>query len=248
MQDAWSRRESWPPTQMRLSRSSSNKGKAREGPRPLLEDIDENPLTYFLEPSPGAIISGSSAIIDDEDNEDDAMDFDAGIEDANNPPEMVRSVSPSSLGKSGRPRRIPSPDFFDSDGLTTDEEDDEDYVRFSPPSPSFLSPWRAMSAENLALRSKSPPFGRLPYGPPVSASFPAPHHSRGRHSLPRSFSARLPPRPNRLWREPSPDVWSIQEETEDELVGRENKVLEYPAFGAAAKPKKRVRFILPPKE
>ncbi len=61
------------------------------------------------------------------------------------------------------------------------------------------------------------------------------------------------------WREPSPDVWSIEEEPDaehegdmdDSIVqdGREAKVARaHMVDVAAAKPKKRVRFLLPARE
>ncbi|OAQ67796.1 hypothetical protein VFPPC_04140 [Pochonia chlamydosporia 170] len=246
--DIWSHRNSWPPTQVRLARSSSNKSE----PRPLLEDIDENPLTYFLTPAPD-----NNDDLDDF-NADDML-FDAGIEDSNSPKEIVRSVSPSTLdGLSKLRAKTVSPDF-DSDVVTTDEEgDDEDYIRFSPPSSSFLTPFRNISVENFKLRSKSPPFGRANGFLSPAASFPAPSsppRGRPRQALTRSYSAgsRLPPRARRLWREPSPDVWSIEEETEEDLMGVSTKT---PAFAQnamgvqkeAAKPKKKVRFLLPPRE
>jgi hypothetical protein len=66
-------------------------------------------------------------------------------------------------------------------------------------------------------------------------------------------------RPSHLWREPSPDVWSIEEETEEEMseigspvevTNMDGKHLDF-AFQLeqmAAKPKKKVRFLLPAKE
>lgn len=212
-------------------------------PRPLLEDIDDDPLTYFLTP--------------DEDEEDDEMDldvdmmdFDAGIEDANQPREAVRSVSPSSLEGLRKPdsARPASPDF-DSDALTTDDDEDEEYIRFSPSSPSFmLYPLRDLAVDGLRFRAKSPVFGLTANALLSPNSVPAPS-SRGRgrtnsrgsaRPQTRSLSARV--RENHLWREPSPDVWSIEEETEEELMsdaGIDDK---------AAKPKKKVRFVLPDRE
>ncbi|KAL6879755.1 hypothetical protein HDV57DRAFT_91343 [Trichoderma longibrachiatum] len=261
-----SRRESWPPTQLRLV-SPAMSLKKRSGldgePRPLLEDIDDNPLTYFLTPI-SADDDDDNADVDDMDLDDvDMMDFDAGIEDASQPREAVRSVSPSSLEGLRKPdcalRRPASPEY-DSDALTTDDDDEEDYIRFSPSSPSsfMLSPLRDLAVEGLRFRSKSPMFGLandtfLHY--PGSLSVPAPSPSssgrrgRGRtnsrgptrhHMQTRSLSARV--RDNHLWREPSPDVWSIEEETEEELMS------DAGVDGKTAKPKKKVRFVLPEKE
>lgn len=237
----WSRRDSWPPTQVRLNPSMS---KAGSDPRPLLEDIDENPLTYFLTPTPDNDAGG----LGDED-----MVFDAGIEDASQPRDIVRSVSPSSLEGLSNPRaRAASPEL-DSDGLTTDEDDDEDYVRFSPGSPSRLVSLRNIAIDGLRLRTASPVHGRATTGLLSPASYPA-ARTRGRSSArtprpgqARSMSAR--PRPGRLWREPSPDVWSIEEETEEDVT-RSQADDQGGVTGkkTAAKPKKRVRFLLPARE
>jgi hypothetical protein len=73
--------------------------------------------------------------------------------------------------------------------------------------------------------------------------------ARGRTT--RSWSGRLSPH---AWREPSPDVWSIEEETEEEVVNSEmgnsdtegrTKAIDIPGAG---KVKKRVRFVLPVRE
>ncbi|QUC21703.1 uncharacterized protein UV8b_05946 [Ustilaginoidea virens] len=260
----WSRRDSWPPTQLRLRLPRASC--ARSEPRPLLDDIDENPLTYFL--TPVETDKDADAL-----TADDMLQFDAGIRDANRPRGTVRSVSPSTLdGLSKLRARTVSPDL-DSDALTTDEDEDEvdgddycdddeddeddgeDYVRFSPPTASFLSPFRAVSAGSVRPRiRKSPPLGRPAGGfLTPAASFPAPSSSssssprgRPRQALTRSYSAgsRPAPRARRLWREPSPDVWSISEETEEDLR------VEASGDGwrlqdMVAKPKKKVRFVLP---
>ncbi len=285
-----SRRESWPPTQLRLVRSSSAKSTE---PRPLLEDIDEDPLTYFLTPNAD---EQDLQHFSDSDDPDDVLDFDAGIEVAGRPKNLVRSVSPSTLdglrkglGGGVRLRRAASPDF-DSDGLTSEDDDDgDDYVRFFSSSPSSPPasppPFRTRSPGSLlsamprhsfaGFRSRSPIMGG--FASPASSSFPAPAPSystnttttttaaaaaaaRGRATLAsrrgRSFagagaSARLS-RPGHLWREPSADVWSIEEETEEELMmsetrGRAGGVATSTAF-QRAKPIKRVRFVLPDEE
>jgi len=98
--EVWPQRDSWPPTLVRLgSSSSSSKSKKRtasgsrprddDEPRPLLADIDDNPLTYFLTPPP----SGAADMDVDMPDDDGDLDFDAGIEDAAHPREPVRSVS-----------------------------------------------------------------------------------------------------------------------------------------------------------
>lgn len=282
-----SRRESWPPTQLRLVRSGSAKSNE---PRPLLEDIDEDPLTYFLTPNAD---DQDLQHFSDSDDPDDVLDFDAGIEVAGRPKDLVRSVSPSTLdglrkglGSGGgglRLRRAASPDF-DSDGLTSEDDDDgEDYIRFFSSSPSSPPasppPFRTRSSPGSLLgamprhsfagfRSRSPVLGGFASSP-ASSSFPAPAPSsaaaaaaaargwatlasrRGRSFATGGASARLS-RPGHLWRQPSADVWSIEEETEEELMmsetrGRAGAVATTTA-SQRAKPIKRVRFVLPDEE
>ncbi|KAJ3473556.1 hypothetical protein NLG97_g10246 [Lecanicillium saksenae] len=53
-------------------------------------------------------------------------------------------------------------------------------------------------------------------------------------------------RPGHLWREPSADVWSIEEETEEELMMSEMQgSITVGSDGAKTKTIKRVRFVLP---
>ncbi|KAL3956671.1 hypothetical protein ACCO45_009517 [Purpureocillium lilacinum] len=322
--EVWPQRDSWPPTLVRLgSSSSSSKSKKRtasgsrprddDEPRPLLADIDDNPLTYFLTPPP----SGAADMDVDMPDDDGDLDFDAGIEDAAHPREPVRSVSPSSLSglsnsnnySFSKPRRTGSPDLMvDSDGLTTDEDDEdaEDYIHFfSPSGPSRLAALRNIGIDGLRLRSQSPPVfsshggagsGFSPSSsPPRRAAASSGHRSaaarvqgeascprRGRTRRPRSrplgpspcprrrrrrrcgagrtyrgrgsgassSAARLPGRgPGTPLEEPSPDVWSIEEETEEEMARSEGGgggvMLNGEVEKTAAKPKKRVRFVLP---
>jgi hypothetical protein len=271
-----SRRDSWPPTLLRLDSSKSSKSSKRETPRALLDDIDEDPLTYFLTPAASGDEDGDDMMGAD----DMEMDFDAGIEYTGHPREVVRSVSPSSLEGLSKPPpsdRASSPDQ-DSDITNSD---DEEYIRFSPPSGRGTWPWRDLAAESLNYRSRSPVFGlganalllspsySYSSSPSPSSSYPAPSRGRSnarsrRGTQTRSLSARR--RPGHLWREPSPDVWSIEEETEAEMLGEVEAAFAaavdptaiaggkkdgnglYNQDEAAAKPKKKVRFILPPRE
>ncbi|KAH7309487.1 hypothetical protein B0I35DRAFT_412411 [Stachybotrys elegans] len=236
-----SRRDSWPPTQVRLNPWLP----AKDEPRPLLEDIDDDPLTYFLTPAPG---------LEDDHMDSVMMDFDAGIEDGSQPRGIVRSVSPSTLDGLARPKsRSASPDF-DSDMATTDDEDDDDdeYVYFTG------NNFKLLSLSDFAIdgvRRKRSAALNLP----SRNSFPGPGyrgrtHLRGRPSPARSLSASRA-RPNHLWREPSPDVWSIEEETEEELIsemggsmiksdaGEGNEIVTEVTKGD--KSEKKVRFVLP---
>jgi hypothetical protein len=241
-----SRRDSWPPTQLRLLRSSS-----KEEPKQLTEDIDEDPLTYFLTPTP--------LLEDDEMLDGVIMDFDAGIEDPSHPHDMVRSVSPSSLDGLSKPSsRSRSPEFdFDMPTPDEDDDDEEDYIRFATGGYSS----RFLSLPDFAIdgrrpRPRSPLFGRSTNLP---ASFPGPSspprgrvlHARGRLSPVRSVSARG--RPGHLWREPSPDVWSIEEETEEDMESVRDKmepleILNGEGSDGEGKIKKKVRFVLPSEE
>ncbi|KAM3548510.1 hypothetical protein MY1884_009152 [Beauveria asiatica] len=279
-----SRRQSWPPTQLRLIRSGS--GKSIE-PRPLLEDVDEDPLSYFLTPN---LENDEVCFTSDEDAEDDDDDFDAGIEVAGRPRDLVRSVSPSTLDGLDRPRRAASPDL-DSDGLISDDDDEEneDCIRYfssspaSPPrSPSGLlgaMPRHSFSGYPFGLRSRSPGLVRESGRPSnaftssssssSSSSFPAPARPsstaaaamlRGRAAWaaqrgPDTPATRRVSRPGHLWREPSADVWSIEEETAEELTMSETRGRGVAkreggpdSEAAKTKPIKRVRFVLPGEE
>lgn len=241
------RRESWPPTQVRLEQSGAKKNNE---PQPLLDDIDKDPLTCFLTPASPQ---------ENDDGEYYAMDLDAGIEDPNHPHEIVRSVSPSTLDglrKSDQDR--PSSPECDSDMTSPDEDDDEDYIRFSANN-SRVTYFRDLNIDGAGSRPRSPVFGRSANALLSPASFPAPQprsrgYAAGRQGRARSMSIRS--RPSHLWREPSPDVWSIEEETEEltsEMgdsmdVDRDEKGESECVQNKAAKPKKRVRFVLPAKE
>lgn len=241
-----SRRDSWPPTQLRLLRSSS-----KDEPNQLAKNMDEDPLTYFLTPTP---------ILEDDDMLDGAMmDFDAGIEDPNHAHDMVRSMSPSSLDGLSKPSsRSRSPDFdFDLPTPSEDDDEEEEYIRFAPGGYSS----RFLSLPDFAIdgrrpRPRSPLFGRSTN---IPASFPGPSspprgrvlHARGRLSPVRSLSARG--RPGHLWREPSPDVWSIEEETAEDMeivTSKEERAeaLTVESSDGEGKIKKKVRFVLPSEE
>ncbi|KAK1710308.1 uncharacterized protein BDZ83DRAFT_724078 [Colletotrichum acutatum] len=260
-----SRRDSWPPTLVRLAPTIPKD-------YPSLDDIDEDPLTYFLTPAP-----------DLEDDEDDMtmMDFDAGIED-DSEREIVRSVSPSSLDgldkSKGRSNSPPVPDLSDLATPDTDDEE-EDYIRFAPH--GFMIPFslRDFATDGLKSMAKSKSRPSKPSDnsnvllspssfPPTRGRAPVrPGGGRGRQ---RTTSYRHH-RPQHVWREPSPDVWSIEEETEEELlsemgssVGAVSDMEDDQTEGdqteaattcpnksgdvQAAKPKKKVRFLLPAME
>lgn len=237
------RRDSWPPTLVRLAPSTPKD-------YPSLDDIDEDPLTYFLTPAPDP---------EDADEDVDMMDFDAGIED-NSPREIVRSVSPSSLdglNKSKGRKSPPVPELSDLVTPDTDDDDEEEYIRFAPYGFSLPFSLRDFTIDGVKSKSRSKSSDEL-LSPSLFSvtrgSAPVRPGGRGRQ---RSVSSRH--RAQHVWREPSPDVWSIEEETEEELLSdmgssigavsdtedvadtTMNKEVE------AAKPKKKVRFLLPTK-
>jgi hypothetical protein len=242
-----SRRDSWPPTQVRLQRPLVAKSNE---PRPLLEDIDDDPLTYFLTPAP---------TFEDSDDDVAAMDFDAGIQIAGMPRDIVRSVSPSSLAGLRRPGtgsdRPSSPESDVTNPFEDDDDDDhEDYIRYTPYTPR-ISSLRDLHLDGLGPRPHSPgsSSSRRAAGALLSpASFPGPlprgrSYARGRLSPTRGLLAARS-RPTHLWREPSPDVWSIEEETEQEMLSEGDEKSAKGLDTKAAKPKKKVRFVLPVKE
>ncbi|ORY71771.1 uncharacterized protein BCR38DRAFT_454214 [Pseudomassariella vexata] len=239
---------------------------------PLLE---RNPLTYFLTPP-------------DPLNEEPEFefDFDAGIEDSNHPPEIVRSISPSTLDglKRYKPKNKTECAIVD-DGdmdIDDDDDDDEDYIRFTPhnslnkggfpfdlpdvgfdrPKPAGVTQTRTTEAllSPSAFHIGSPrgrPAKRFspppPPLPPSSTAYYPPHR---RPAFPRGRTRSAPLlRRHHSWREPSPDVWAIEEEPEKETMSEmgfsAEDLLHYdrdktmPIDIPAAKPKKKVRFILP---
>ncbi|KAF9870807.1 hypothetical protein CkaCkLH20_11706 [Colletotrichum karsti] len=230
------RRDSWPPTQVRLMPTTPKD-------YPSLDDIDEDPLTYFLTPAP-----------DLEEDDVDMMDFDAGIE-GNSPREIVRSVSPSTLDGLNKAKGRKSPPVPDLSDLATPEEDDEeDYIRFAPQGFTVPFSLRDFAIDGVkSNRSKTHPDALLSPSSPTRGRAPVRPGGRGRQ---RSVSFRH--RQHHVWREPSPDVWSIEEETEEELlseigssIGAVSDMEEDGNMGKdveAAKPKKKVRFLLPAEE
>lgn len=231
--------------------------------------IDDDPLNYFLTPAPSS-----------QDDDVDIFDFDAGIEDTKQPAPIVRSISPSNLDSGFRlPLRPPSPTKIfgspssvpDLDMAITPDEVDETYLRYgsSPTGPLSLPftlkdfasarnnpqrerPVRSASATLLSPSSSHPSSlrGRLSHRPG-----PRPLGAAGTQGRTRTWSGRVSPH---AWRVPSPDVWSIEEETEEELhyesvgsymsdVNEEERHTRgtKPIDIKAAKPKKKVRFVLP---
>jgi hypothetical protein len=241
---------SWPPAPGRLTPSleDDNSTDDDEFDLPLLQ---RDPLTYFLTPPTPM----------DDDLEFD-FDFDAGIEDPNNPPEIIRSVSPSTLD--GLKRYKSGGKSKDCAILDDDSDDEEDYIRFKPNAsfPSGLPDYifdRPKSASTLQSRTTDALLSPNSFHVGSPRGRPA-----RRFSPPRRVSQDMRPglslQRRHSWREPSPDVWSIDEEPEKETMSERglssedlqqftrDKNKTQPINIPAAKPKKRVRFILPAEE
>jgi len=162
------RRDSWPPTILRLHDDDLSS-----------EDIDANPFAYFLT-SPGP---------EDDDDYEFYEDLSAGIEAPNESQTPVREVSPSSL------QRTP----------LEPADDTHNGKAFALP----LSLRDFALANSASKKEKRALLNTADFGHPSPPPTPA---LRGRgQTRSRSLSS---PRPH-LWREPSPDVWSIPEEKED---------------------------------
>lgn len=267
-----------------------------------LSKMDDDPMNYFLAPAP---------LLDpyNEDAMDFEMDFDAGIEDFKHPPPIVRSVSPSSLEGLSLPphhHRPPTPpkspgtpDSSTDQPLTPD--DHEDYMRFASLKSGRSLTFPLRLADITGKKSKNHRAGQdtgylspeiTAIGSPVRVPSPlsgynstSSKYKTSSRPSPRGRTRTMPARRRspHSWRQPSPDVWSIEEETQDaienEIGGSEResrsrtslsrppptassvivapgdpesatsriitraraRAIEIPA----AKPTKRVRFVLP---
>jgi hypothetical protein len=258
-------RDSWPPTQIRIDHGDFHDVD--------LSNIDHDPLTYFLTPTPAV------DAVDDDDMDFD-MDFDAGIEDTKHQAPIVRSISPSSLGGlSLPPPRPPTPPKssstpeLDFDGYPT-PDDKEDYMHLA--AAAFNLP--VLRLKDLTKKPKmsrsrpsnSRPSSRLDnyrdrdtsaadYDLPLTPPSPSYSHfaNRGRpvtRPSPRTGMTRPFRRSPHSWREPSPDVWAIEEETDEELLhdsemGAGQKkyagAMNIGSLSKDSKGKKKVRFALP---
>ncbi|KAF4635312.1 hypothetical protein G7Y89_g2777 [Cudoniella acicularis] len=193
--------------------------------------IDENPFAFFLS-SPDDI----EDFLDDE-------DLSAGIE-TSVPKPVVREVSPSSL------QRIPLPDDkAHSFGLEMPMTLKDFSIRHTSGRKSRAGDYKEAGVglgismpENAALRGR----------PRVKLSSERAGRGRGRA---RSLSARR----TQSWREPSPDIWSIEEEKESDEENTQMvrnsgvKIVITPASSddeapikasPSPKPKKRVHWAI----
>jgi hypothetical protein len=228
-----------------------------------LAKMDDDPLLYFLTPTP-------SSYDDDGEVMDFDMDFDAGIEDAKHPTQIVRSVSPSTLGGLSRPPprpptppKSPATPELEYDMFGTPDDEQYDYMQAASPLRLGILPRRLKDLatgkfkglpkqQDTAGDTLFPPYMLDPSNRGRAVTRPGPSLGGGGARVRRAgrgAPARLSPH---AWREPSPDVWAIEEETEEEIVvsemgesvveeGERTRAVDIPA----AKPKKRVRFVLP---
>ncbi|CAK7213377.1 hypothetical protein SCUCBS95973_001783 [Sporothrix curviconia] len=232
---------------------------------PLLS-VDEDGESYFIDDSDSSSYfndnDNDNGMDDDSAFYSSAMDFefDAGIEDATQPQPVVRSVSPSSLAESigthGRisriPLRPPTPPRVSMDsslhpnrphpiGSAAIDDDGEDYIHFGGASQTS---WPIPSAKGKSTHISPSPLSSSPASPRSASDnhdLYALYHSNSSASHLTAAGAMIVRRRSpRSWRVPSPEVFSIEEETEEELS----------TGVAAAKPpqKKKVRFILPGEE
>ncbi|CAK7205066.1 hypothetical protein SEUCBS139899_007831 [Sporothrix eucalyptigena] len=319
--DAYQWRESWPPSQIRLQPPAiagdhNNNVPTMIKPEDNRDEVhlaDDNPLVYFLTPTPPLLSvdeDGDSYFVDDSDSsshyydndldDDDSgfysstmdFEFDAGIEDATHPQPIVRSVSPSSLanglgtGSSGgrtsrmsmRPPTPPrSRESLHPNGIVNSGDDDgENYIHFgssgyaSQPIPSAKGKATSRSSHTYLSSSPLSSSPALPRSIVDTHDLYAHHHSNNSTSHLTAAGATIVRRRSpRSWRVPSPEVFSIEEETEEELSmgvaasdrpGRSRSKSyqhyhhhHYPERNLqveAAKPqkKKQVRFVLPGEE
>ena len=216
--------DSWPPSPSRHPPSLDEDNNTSEDEPDMPPLLQEEPLTYFLTPATPK---------DEEDLEFD-FDFDAGIEDSSKPREIVRSVSPSTLD--GLKKYKPKSKTSDCAILDDDDDDDgEEYISFSPTKALPLGFDDFFDRRRRRPRSRSSPTKHSSISPseddllsPASFHVGSPRGRPAKRFAPprRPFGERAAARRGGLpslqrrhsWREPSPDVWSIEEEPEKETM------------------------------
>jgi hypothetical protein len=145
-----------------------------------------------------------------------------------------------------------------------EDDDDEEYISFSPNKHGLLSLRDLFISSGPPVRPKAPAFNQPANNAllsPASLSSSPKLRGRSRGRGRRGASSRghsATRRPGQLWREPSPDVWSIEEETEEELMSEigsscgarsdtsdDEDVEGEKRKEKKTKPTKKVRFVLP---
>jgi hypothetical protein len=200
------RRDSWPPTQVYLSPSTTTTTRQE-----LQTAIDENPFAFFL-------TSPDEIDIDDYLSDDD---LNAGIETPDSSRSPVREVSPSAL------QRNPLPlNHHDEDEIEIHDDDEEYEFGFGMAIPLTLKEFTRNTLSGRKSRTshyrenenenekeiKGLGISNLPdfSGRGRARVKLVPIRGRGRGS--RSLSARRPA----SWRAPSPEIFSIREERESD--------------------------------
>lgn len=193
---------------------------SQDEPDDITAAIDENPFAYFLT-SP----EDMDDFLDDE-------DLSAGIETPDSGKSPVREVSPSSLQR--------APDHVE------EEVDDDEEVDFGMAIPLTLKEFAMRHSSGRQSRTSKrtdddltglgiaiPARGRAKVRLVPAGS------GRGRGRT-RSLSARRP----QSWREPSPDIWSIEEEEENgEKDGKEGYKIEIEIpFSQSAPPTTKIEM------
>jgi len=187
------RRESWPPTVVRL----------RDNELEESEAIDANPISFFLTPS------------DLSDFSDDDEDLSAGIESSSRKTLPIREISPSSIQK----RSPPPPTIIEED----EEEDIEIGMAMPLTLKEFTRKYSSDGRQSRSSQRTEDGLTGLGIAIPEGAarrgratvrltpSRNGKSTGRGQRQT-RSLSARRP----RSWRAPSPDLVPILEERESD--------------------------------
>lgn len=215
------RRDSWPPTILRL-----HENEEIEDADCTSNAIDEDPFSFFLSPA--------------DDLDDDFEDLSAGIESAREKKPKVRAVSPSKLAG-----RRPLLDRDDNEVAVYDDEDDDDdesFVdRFGVALPISLRDFGKAHDKAKAKAKESRRKTRetkkandmieeflFPSHKPFSSNRRKPnaHLAPSRGGRGRGMTRSLPTLRQHSWREPSLDVWPIEEEAESEEEALEGSQVE----------------------
>ncbi len=224
------RSDSWPPTVIRVT---------PDEPEDIVAAIDENPFAYFLT-SP-----------EDIDEYLDEENLSAGIETPDSGKSPMREVSPSSLQR--------TKDHVKEEDEDDDDEDEVDFGIAIPRTLKELTMRHSSGRESRAGKRAEDNLKGLGIAIPARGRAKVrlvPSDSGRGRGRTRSLSARRP----QSWREPSLDIWSIEEEEEegaeeDNAGAKAMKNLEVPLSQSAPsttkigmgemvkpKPKKRVHW------
>lgn len=231
--------DSWPPTQLRIDPNSIEESSASSLGMPL---------TYFITPTH----HGDSSL----------LDLSAGTGGGPTKKPVLRDISTESLVQARGYRERPQDQERASPPLLSEhssDSDDEDYVRFPPGGLEIL---RCTDDARKAARKKGDKTGKQGF---IRHTSPPSGRDRGRapkrdeNGAARSQGSGR----QRAWRQPSPYVWSINEEREEaggkdvrrkSVSGRLAPRVIQPEEPVDEKEveerlrKRKVRFVLPAKE